>query len=459
MASTNFEELKALVLSSLEANGVLKDIRAQLRESVYKALDSQEEGAGQVKLKPAAGFATEIIAEFFEHHGLRHSLSVFQTEAQLRKARRPRNELAAEIGIDRGMPPERSVLEQLINGAAVSSSGSVAADGGHADAVQDSGPGAGAGLLGAGAPESPGGGGGTAAVMSGGLVRTSQGSRGRDAPLGGPHGRLPPLGDTLAGGSARLSPPPGTESELQARLSGGPGLLGPLGSSGSAASLSGSGSDASLTHGAPLPPISPSLGPSLSPQHSAEGRSQTSASSPGGLLKAGSGRSMVGESKRGGKAGGYLEPLEASGSEQQQERHGNTSGDATSEVASRRSSEDVGGSMNAAKVSVASMGLSGSGPSPSVSSDDEDLREVAEDVLGSSNSDDSIHIGGLANSASDSASLSHDRRSRDNGLSRLSGDPCEQSMASAFDSTIGTDKSVDSMELEKCDHYESVALR
>mmetsp|Transcript_77291 Transcript_77291/g.145745 ORF Transcript_77291/g.145745 Transcript_77291/m.145745 type:complete len:609 (-) Transcript_77291:84-1910(-) len=114
MAGTDFNELKAVVTKSLETSGVLSQIRAQLRASVYQAIHERGKPPGSQLLDGlSAALCAELIAEFFEFHGFQHSLRVFQTEAQLTLARRGRSDVAADAGL-RAVMVGCSILEQLL---------------------------------------------------------------------------------------------------------------------------------------------------------------------------------------------------------------------------------------------------------------------------------------------------------------------------------------------------------
>lgn len=116
-STTNFEELKATVFKNLESSGVLAQIRAQLRRSVYQAIDCQDgicQGAQKLCEAPWALICAELIIEFFEYHGLQHSLCVFQTEAQLRLLRRGRDAIATDAGLGQ-ITEGNSLLQQLIS--------------------------------------------------------------------------------------------------------------------------------------------------------------------------------------------------------------------------------------------------------------------------------------------------------------------------------------------------------
>lgn len=119
----NAEELKSLVLQTLETNGVLGQIRAQLRANVYKAIDCDDEqvaaepSKAKLTKSPVGKLMAEIVAEFFEFYQFRHSLSVFLPESNLGKDRRNRAEVAFDAGLVR-VGTETSILEQLTGLAA-----------------------------------------------------------------------------------------------------------------------------------------------------------------------------------------------------------------------------------------------------------------------------------------------------------------------------------------------------
>jgi len=117
----NIEELKSLVLSTLETNGVLGQIRAQLRANVYKAIECDEDqvsaaaSPGHSKLMKSqhARLIAEIVAEFFVFYDFKHSLSVFIPEVSLGRERRNRIDVASDAGLS-DVALDSSILEQLI---------------------------------------------------------------------------------------------------------------------------------------------------------------------------------------------------------------------------------------------------------------------------------------------------------------------------------------------------------
>lgn len=115
------QELKSLVLHTLETNGVLGQIRAQLRANVYKAIDCDEEaqvsrppGSAKLNKSPVGRLMAEVVAEFFEFYEFRHSLFVFVPESNLGKERRGRTEVASDVGLV-GVRSDVSILEQLVS--------------------------------------------------------------------------------------------------------------------------------------------------------------------------------------------------------------------------------------------------------------------------------------------------------------------------------------------------------
>jgi len=135
----NVEELKSLVVRTLETNGVLGQIRAELRANVYKAIDCDEDVGASTAVRsakltksPVGQLMAEIVAEFFEFYQFRHSLSVFLPESNLGKERRSRAEVAVDAGLIR-VHSETSILEQLMS-LTSSSSHKMGGEGWHSSA-------------------------------------------------------------------------------------------------------------------------------------------------------------------------------------------------------------------------------------------------------------------------------------------------------------------------------------
>jgi len=118
-------ELKNLVIQSLEGNGVLGQIRAQIRASVFKIIEMQE-----TSTKKNAGFywenplcqtiydnkegkvALELINDFLEFFKMDYTSSIFTHESNLKDAAK-REELQKRLGLKQDA--NKPVLFQIIN--------------------------------------------------------------------------------------------------------------------------------------------------------------------------------------------------------------------------------------------------------------------------------------------------------------------------------------------------------
>jgi len=92
-------ELKNLVIQSLEANGALSNIRAQIRASVFKVIDQQESNTSkkgspfywenpkcQKIYESKEGVQMlELIKEFLAFYSMDYTLSIFSSESNLRE--------------------------------------------------------------------------------------------------------------------------------------------------------------------------------------------------------------------------------------------------------------------------------------------------------------------------------------------------------------------------------------
>ena len=89
------DELKNLVIQTLETNGILGQLRAQLRSCVFKVIDNQEQvekgsafhwenpKARRVLSSQAGYLCAELIKEFLEFYELDYSLSIYMPEVNL----------------------------------------------------------------------------------------------------------------------------------------------------------------------------------------------------------------------------------------------------------------------------------------------------------------------------------------------------------------------------------------
>ena len=106
------EEMKELIIQSLETKGVLGQIRAHLRSAVFKVVDEQDQqfntGCGlkwenktlyKILETKIGTLLAEIIREFMEYFRMDYSLSVFIPECGISPERLNRKEILGKIGI------------------------------------------------------------------------------------------------------------------------------------------------------------------------------------------------------------------------------------------------------------------------------------------------------------------------------------------------------------------------
>jgi len=89
------DELKNLVIQTLETNGILGQLRAQLRSCVFKVIDNQEQvekGSGFHWENPLARkvvntttglLCAELVRDFLEFYKLDYTLSIYMPEVNL----------------------------------------------------------------------------------------------------------------------------------------------------------------------------------------------------------------------------------------------------------------------------------------------------------------------------------------------------------------------------------------
>ena len=114
----NFDDLKKLVVSTLEKNGVLGELRAMIRSHVYNAIEKddyehQRPKAAKLLSTPDGETVAELVAEFLEFYHLQHSLKIFAPEISLPSQRRSRSDLAHSCNLSKP-DPETSLLQQLL---------------------------------------------------------------------------------------------------------------------------------------------------------------------------------------------------------------------------------------------------------------------------------------------------------------------------------------------------------
>ena len=106
------EDMKNLIIQSLETKGVLGQIRAQLRSSVFKIVDEQDQqfnyGCGLKWENPTlykiletkiGTLLAEIIRDFMEYFRMDYSLSIFIPECGISPERLKKEEILGKIGL------------------------------------------------------------------------------------------------------------------------------------------------------------------------------------------------------------------------------------------------------------------------------------------------------------------------------------------------------------------------
>ncbi|XP_057338062.1 bromodomain-containing protein DDB_G0270170-like isoform X2 [Microplitis mediator] len=122
-------ELRDLVVQTLENNGVLAKVRAELRASVFLALEEQESVVNPEPLlnktvKQYLGNSEgkllfSLVREFLEYFGLDYTISVYDPETYIGKEYNymGRNKLCEKLGINSTEPLLGELLKNSINGA------------------------------------------------------------------------------------------------------------------------------------------------------------------------------------------------------------------------------------------------------------------------------------------------------------------------------------------------------
>jgi len=91
------DELKNLVIQSLETNGVLGQVRAQLRSCVFKVIDNQDQveqkrssfhwenpKAKALRESTSGTLMAELIKEFLKFYKLDYTLAIYEPETNLK---------------------------------------------------------------------------------------------------------------------------------------------------------------------------------------------------------------------------------------------------------------------------------------------------------------------------------------------------------------------------------------
>ncbi|KAJ3404688.1 hypothetical protein HDV05_007036 [Chytridiales sp. JEL 0842] len=111
MAAT-YDDLKDVLVTSLESRGILADLRARLRAEVFKSLHEDNPS----KPDPVeTQILNELVMEYLEYNGYQSTMSVFSSEARIKKGNvRPREEIVQDLAVDdTDYPPEIPLLYGL----------------------------------------------------------------------------------------------------------------------------------------------------------------------------------------------------------------------------------------------------------------------------------------------------------------------------------------------------------
>ncbi|XP_043478317.1 uncharacterized protein LOC122508819 [Leptopilina heterotoma] len=126
-------ELRDLVVQTLENNGVLAKVRAELRASVFLALEEQEsvmipepllnKTVKQYLQSSEGKLLFSLVREFLEYFGLDYTISVYDPETYFGKEYNyvGRKKLCEELGISSTEPLLGEILKNNINGAFITS--------------------------------------------------------------------------------------------------------------------------------------------------------------------------------------------------------------------------------------------------------------------------------------------------------------------------------------------------
>ena len=92
---TTVEELKNALKETLEQKGVLNEIRAKMRQSIFEAIESDDKP--QPKLSNENLIINALIKEYLDYNNYLHTASVFQAESGQPKL--DRNFITSQLNI------------------------------------------------------------------------------------------------------------------------------------------------------------------------------------------------------------------------------------------------------------------------------------------------------------------------------------------------------------------------
>ncbi len=119
------DELKNLVIQTLETNGILGQIRAKLRSSVFKVIDNNDPAhkdkamhwenplAQKVLETTESALAADLIREYLEFYRLDYTLSIMIPEANLKQDPLDRDQLLRTSEVDNPTDKEPLLVQLL----------------------------------------------------------------------------------------------------------------------------------------------------------------------------------------------------------------------------------------------------------------------------------------------------------------------------------------------------------
>ncbi|XP_068698862.1 centrosomal protein 43-like isoform X1 [Montipora foliosa] len=136
MSAEEDTELRDMVAQTLESKGVLGKIRAQLRASVFLALEEQEGAEGKIPLMNPelkkflstneGCLVTGLVREFLEYFDLDFTIAVFDPETNFSDKYSGRNNLAKDLKIqDSNGAASRPLLAEVVKRLSPSTSGEI----------------------------------------------------------------------------------------------------------------------------------------------------------------------------------------------------------------------------------------------------------------------------------------------------------------------------------------------
>jgi FGFR1 oncogene partner len=120
------EDMKNLIIQSLETKGVLGQLRAKLRSAVFKIVDEQDQqfnmGCGLKWENPTlykiletkiGTLLAEVIREFMEYFRMDYSLSIFIPECGISPERLKKDEIFGKMGLFNNSPANEQFLSKM----------------------------------------------------------------------------------------------------------------------------------------------------------------------------------------------------------------------------------------------------------------------------------------------------------------------------------------------------------